>query len=418
LRKQVFNIFIAMSPIRLAARNLFRQPTRSAITLSAILFGMIALMISGGFIEWIFWAMREATVYSKLGHIQIAKAGYFLQAQEEPSAFVIPSNLPELSQISTIPRVRLVTTRLAFNGLVSHGETTTSFIGEGVEPEKEESVSNLLHITKGNGLSTSDPKGMILGRGLAASLGVDVGDSIILLITLSSGGINAIEGHVRGLFFTVSKEFDDSALRIPIGLAKELLRVSGAHTWIVLLDSTEDTHDVLLQVKNQLQSSKSGLEVKPWNELADFYNKTVALYSHQMNALKLIIALIIVLGIANTMTMNVLERTGEIGTLMALGNRSKQIMRLFVAEGLILGLIGGVSGTVIGYILAETISYVGIPMPPAPGMSTGFTGQIRVTPSLAAQALVIAVITSLVASLYPAWKASRLNIVDALRQNR
>jgi len=375
-------------------------------------------MISGGFIEWIFWAMREATVYSKLGHIQIAKAGYFLQAQEEPSAFVIPSNLPELSQLSTIPRVRLVTTRLAFNGLVSHGETTTSFIGEGVEPEKEESVSNLLHITKGNGLSTNDPKGMILGRGLAASLGVDVGDSIILLITLSSGGINAIEGHVRGLFFTVSKEFDDSALRIPIGLAKELLRVSGAHTWIVLLDSTEDTHDVLVQVKNRLQSSKSALEVKPWDELADFYNKTVALYSRQMNALKLIIALIIVLGIANTMTMNVLERTGEIGTLMALGNRSKQIMRLFVTGGLILGLIGGVSGTVIGYILAETISYVGIPMPPAPGMSTGFTGQIRVTPSLAAQALAIAVITSLVASLYPAWKASRLNIVDALRQNR
>ena len=407
-----------MSPVHLAARNLFRQPTRSAITLSAILFGMIALMISGGFIEWIFWAMREATVYSKLGHIQIAKAGYFLQAQEEPSAFVIPSNLPELSQLSTIPRVRLVTTRLAFNGLVSHGETTTSFIGEGVEPEKEESVSNLLHITKGNGLSTNDPKGMILGRGLAASLGVDVGDSIILLITLSSGGINAIEGHVRGLFFTVSKEFDDSALRIPIGLAKELLRVSGAHTWIVLLDSTEDTHDVLVQVKNQLQSSKSALEVKPWDELADFYNKTVALYSRQMNALKLIIALIIVLGIANTMTMSVLERTGEIGTLMALGNRSKQIMRLFVTEGLILGLIGGVSGTVIGYILAETISYVGIPMPPAPGMSTGFTGQIRVTPSLAAQALAIAVITSLVASLYPAWKASRLNIVDALRQNR
>jgi putative ABC transport system permease protein len=402
----------------LAARNVFRQPIRSAITLSAILFGMIALMISGGFIEWIFWAMREATVYSRLGHIQIAKPGYFSQAQEEPSILIIPSNIPELSQISTIPRVRLVTTRLAFNGLVSHGETTTSFIGEGVEPEKEESVSNLLHITKGNGLSTNDPKGIILGRGLAASLGVDIGDSIILLITLSSGGINAIEGHVRGLFFTVSKEFDDFALRIPIGLAKQLLRVSGAHTWIVLLDSTEHTHNVLVHVKNRLQSSRNALEVKSWEELADFYNKTVALYSRQMNVLKLIIALIIVLGIANTMTMNVLERTGEIGTLMALGNRRKQIMRLFVTEGLILGLIGGVSGSLIGYILAEAISYVGIPMPPAPGMSTGFTGQIRVTPGLALQAFAIAVITSLLASLYPAFKASRLNIVDALRHNR
>src|SRR6266498_819331 len=128
------NIFIAMSPVRLAARNLFRQPTRSAITLSAILFGMIALMISGGFIEWIFWAMREATVYSKLGHIQIAKAGYFLQAQEEPSAFIIPANAQELTQISSTPQVRLVTTRLAFNGLASHGETNTAFVGEGVEP--------------------------------------------------------------------------------------------------------------------------------------------------------------------------------------------------------------------------------------------------------------------------------------------
>jgi putative ABC transport system permease protein len=175
---------------------------------------------------------------------------------------------------------------------------------------------------------------------------------------------------------------------------------------------------VLAQVKDRLQKSKSALEVKPWNELADFYNKTVILYSRQMNVIKLIVALIIVLGIANTMMMNVLERTGEIGTLMALGNRAKQIMRLFVTEGLILGLIGGVAGTLIGYLLAETISYVGIPMPPAPGMSTGFTGQIRVTAGLASQAFAIALFTSLVASLYPAWKASRLNIVDALRHNR
>src|SRR4030095_6027043 len=103
------------------------------------------------------------------------------------------------------------------------------------------SVSHLLHIIKGENLSSKDPKGIILGQGLASSLGVNVGDSVILLVTLSSGGINAIEGHVRGLFFTVSKEFDDSALRIPIPLAQELLRVSGAHTWIVLLDSTEET---------------------------------------------------------------------------------------------------------------------------------------------------------------------------------
>jgi putative ABC transport system permease protein len=362
--------------------------------------------------------MREATVYSKLGHIQIAKAGYFSQAQEEPSAFIIPADARKLAQISSTPQVRLVTTRLAFNGLASHAETTTSFVGEGVEPENEQSVSHLLHIIKGENLSSKDPKGIILGQGLASSLGVNVGDSVILLVTLSSGGINAIEGHVRGLFFTVSKEFDDSALRIPIPLAQELLRVSGAHTWIVLLDSTEETNNVLAQLKNRIQTGKGALEIKSWNELADFYNKTVTLFSRQMTVVQLIIALIIILSIANTMTMSVIERTGEIGTLMALGNKNKQIMRLFVTEGLILGVFGGITGVMVGYALARAISYLGIPMPPAPGMTTGFTGQIRVTLWLASQALIIAIITSLLASLYPAWKASRLNIVDALRHNR
>jgi putative ABC transport system permease protein len=407
-----------MSEFRIAFRNLRRQPIRTLIAVSANFFGVLALMLGGGFIEWIFWAMQEATVYSKLGHIQIAKRGFFSQAQEEPSSFIIPDESNELSQITTMPSIRMVTTRLAFNGLASRQETTTSFVGEGVEPEKEARVSNLLHIVKGNGLSSNDPKGIILGQGLAKNLGVDVGDTLVLLVSLSSGGINAVEGHVRGLFFTVSKEFDDSALRIPIELARELLRVSGAHTWIVLLDRTEDTGKVLAQMKDRLSTNKSALEVKSWNELADFYNKTVTLYSRQMIVVKLIIALIIVLGIANTMTMNVLERTGEIGTLMALGNRGRQIMRLFVIEGLMLGLIGGLLGISIGYGLGEAISYVGIPMPPAPGMTTGFTGQIRVTLGLAAQAFLLAASTALFASLYPAWKASRLNIVDALRHNR
>ncbi len=375
-------------------------------------------MLGGGFIEWIFWAMREATVYSKLGHIQIARVGFFSQAQDESSSFLIPDDDLQLSQIANTPHVRLVTSRLAFNGLASRGETTTSFIGEGVEPEKEESVSHLLHITKGNGLSSKDPKGIILGQGLAATLGVEVGDPIVLLVSLSSGGINAVEGRVRGLFFTVSKQFDDTALRVPIGLARELLRVSGAHTWIVLLDRTEDTPAALSRLKTQIQTGKNRFEIKSWNELADFYTKTVTLYSRQMNVVKLIIALIIVLGIANTMTMNVLERTGEIGTLMALGNKSKHVMQLFVTEGFILGLIGGIAGVLIGYILGETISYIGIPMPPAPGMTTGFTGQIRVTGALTLQAFIIAVVTALLASLYPAWKASRLKIVDALRHNR
>jgi putative ABC transport system permease protein len=375
-------------------------------------------MLSGGFIEWIFWAMREATVYSRLGHIQIAKRDFFTHGQGDLFSFVLPDGMPELQQVLSTPRVRALAPRLEFNGLISHAETTIPFIGEGVDPSKEAIVSRLVHIENGEPLSVEDEHSVILGHGLAENLGVSVGDRVSVLTTTGSGSINGVEARVRGVFFTVSKQYDDAALRMPIVLAKKLLRVSGAHTWIVILDKTEDTPDVLARLRREMPPASSAVELKPWNELADFYNKTVALYSNQMNVLKLIIGLIIVLTVANTMMMTVLERTHEIGTMMALGNRRSKILRLFVIEGLGLGVIGGTLGVASGFLLAVLISRIGIPMPPAPGMSTGFSGEIRVTFGLMLSSLLIAVGTPVIAAVYPAWKASRLNIVDALRHNR
>jgi len=131
-----------------------------------------------------------------------------------------------------------------------------------------------------------------------------------------------------------------------------------------------------------------------------------------------LIAVVIVLSISNTMIMSVLERTREIGTLLALGFRRGAILRQFVGEGLALGVAGGVVGLVIGVALARIISAVGIPMPAPPGMAVGFTGEVLVTWRLAVEVVLFALGTSVFASFYPAWKASRLEIVDALRHNR
>ena len=144
----------------------------------------------------------------------------------------------------------------------------------------------------------------------------------------------------------------------------------------------------------------------------------MALFSRQVNAVKLIVASIIVLGISNTMMMGIIERTGEIGTAMALGRTRRQMLAQFLGEGLLIGVLGGVMGLGVGWLLAALLSWVGIPMPPAPGMVRGYTAGIMVTPGLAFDALVLAALTSLVASFYPAWRASRLVIVDALRHNR
>ena len=161
----------------------------------------------------------------------------------------------------------------------------------------------------------------------------------------------------------------------------------------------------------------SELEVVPWYDtsVADFYKKTVSLFAKQVLILKIMIAVIVVLSISNTMMTSVRERVSEIGTCMALGDRRATILRRFMAEGAITGLFGGVFGAVLGVGLARLITWIGIPMPPAPGTTTGYVAGILITPMLLLDAISLSVVTALLAGVYPAWRASRLRIVDALR---
>lgn len=400
---------------RLALRNILRQRRRSVIALLAIGFGVIAMMLSTGYIEWVFWANREKVAVTQLGHVQLARPGYHEEGRADPMAFLLPEHSPALHALEKTPGLRSVAPRLTFNGLISHGDSTISFIGEGIDPLKDPSTQYLT-IISGQRLSSDEPNGVQMGFGLAANLGVKTGDTVVLLANTATGGINAIETHVRGLASTSMKAYDDTMLRIPLATARKLLRTEGAHLWVVGLKNTELTEQALAYI--QANPAFKAYEITPWTRLADFYNKTVELFSRQMSVVKLIIALIIVLSISNTMTMSVMERTVEIGTAMALGIRRRRILLLFLMEGGLLGAIGGVCGVTLGYLSASGISAIGIPMPPAPGMSRGFIAGIIITPTIVMEALALAVSTTLLASLYPAWRASRLVIVDALRHNR
>ncbi len=400
----------------MAFRNITRQYRRSLLGIAAVAFGVTSLILAAGFIEWIFWATREGAIQSGLGHVHVMRAGYLESGRSDPMRYLLPDSLTERQEIEHFAKVRTIAPRVSFNGMISHGEATISFVGEGVDPEAESVVSRAMNLSSGQTLSSDAPTGIVLGRGLAENLGVEVGGTVVLLATTGAGGLNAVEGTVRGLFTSVSKAYDDSALRVPMPLAQRLLRVAGSHRWILMVDDTRDTTATLLALRERFRGGD--LEFVPWYEMADFYNKTAALLSKQVSIVELIIGIIIVLSISNTMMMSVLERTAEIGTCLAIGRRRRQILLQFVYEGLTVGLIGGVLGLTLGGSLAMLISYVGIPMPPPPGMSEGYSGEIMLTGALMSKAFLLAIGTTTLASLYPAWKASRLEIVDALRHNR
>ena len=155
----------------------------------------------------------------------------------------------------------------------------------------------------GEDLTSEDRQGMILGKGLAASLGAEVGDIVVLLTTAEGGGISAVEGTVRGIFHTAVQAYDDVALRTTLPLAQELAKAEGVHQYIVLLDETEKTDAVLAELAELVPTESQGLELIPWIDLADFYKAIVELFSAQTSFVRLVIGIIIVLTISNTLVM-------------------------------------------------------------------------------------------------------------------
>jgi putative ABC transport system permease protein len=402
--------------IRLAFRNLRRNTSRTLVAVFTVASGVVAFLLAGGFIAWNLLEGREATIHSQLGHAQIVRPDFFERGIADPYAFLLPAGSLEQKAIASVAGVVSLTPRLAFSGLISHGESTVAFSGEGIDPVRERPISSRIRILAGQDLADAEQRKVLLGEGLAANLGAKPGDSVVLLTKAANGGASAVEVTVAGVFATITKSYDDYAIRLPITVAHKLMRVSGATSWVVLLDETGRTARFVEVARGLLPIDK--FQLVPWRELADFFNKTEALFAKQMNIVKVIIGLIIVLTISNTLTMSVLERTTEIGTGLAIGLRSSVVMRIFVIEGLLIGIIGGLTGILVGYLLAMAISAVGIPMPPGPGMVHGFLAHIVVTRELVSESVMLALITTLLASILPAWKAGRMNIVDALRYSQ
>jgi len=400
---------------KLAFRNIFRNRPRTALTLAAIITGVTAIIVSGGFVEDTFVQLRESTIHSRLGHLQIFRQGYLEFGQRDPSRYLINQPQQVIDALRPIPHVKEVMARLNFSGLANNGQADLPIIGEGVEPGKEARLGTATTLVAGRALQDSDTFGITVGEGVASALQLKIGSYLTLMINTPEGALNTLEFQVVGVFRTFSKDYDDRAVRIPLAAAQELLFTPSTHSLVVLLDDTDATDKVAGTVKGIL--GKEGYEVKPWHELADFYSKTVALYKRQFGALQSIILVMLVLSVASTINMAVFERTGEFGTLLAIGLRRLQIFKLVLIENILLGCVGGVFGVVVGVILAGIISSIGIPMPPPPGSNIGYIAYIRVVPWVLISAAIIGTLSAMLAAVLPGRRASQLPVVEALRQN-
>ena len=402
---------------KLAIRNVFRNRRRTLITLAAMGFGAAAIIVFGGFVNSIYTGVRESTIRSQIGHIQLYRAGFSEKGNLAPFDYLIRDYAALRAELMKIEHVKTVTARLSFSGLVSTGDTTTSFVGAGVDPEGETDLSTLAVIVEGKDLTSRDPRGIILGVGLARGFGVRPGDDLTLLTSTQSGSINALAVKVRGVWESSEKTYDDRFLKVPLPEVQRLLDLERGEVQsiVLLLDRTENTAIVRERITHLIRERGLDLEIKTWDELALRYHQVRGLFGRIFAVLTLIVSIMVAFGITNTMTMAIFERTREIGTVMALGTRRRGVIAMFMLEGVALGVIGGIVGVVLGVTLAKIISAIGIQLPAPPGSTRGFAVQIAVVPAVLRQAFLLSLTTATLASLYPAWRAARLNVVEALR---
>ncbi len=401
--------------IKIAARSVFRNKRRTVITLLSIIFGCMAIIVFGGFVDYSMWGLRESTIHSRLGHLQVYKAGYSEKGGTNPLAYTIEDYPRIRSIIEDEDHVDFVTSRLEFSGLIGGAENSVICIGKGVEPEKERELGITVSIVEGDDLSSEEPEEGIIGKGLAEGLGVNIDDYLTILTSTAEGALNAVDLKLRGIFRTGVKEYDDVAVMVPMELAKTLLYTENVQSIVVVLDKTENTDLVADNLRQEFSQANLDLEIKTWSDLATFYHQVVQLYGGIFWVVRLIILIIVIFSIANTMTMSVFERMREIGTIRAMGTKRRGVLSLFLMEGLILGVLGGALGLAFGIIAAKLISIKGIYIPPPPTMTEGYTALINIVPKDLIFAFSLAVGTSLVSSIYPAFKAARLKVVDALR---
>lgn len=392
-----------------------RQKVRTAMTIGAIAAGVVSLVLAAGFVADIFVQLRESTIHSQLGHIQVYRKGFFEFGTQSPAKYLIENPDALKQRIVGIAGAQDAMARLRFSGLLNNGRADLAIVGEGVEPAGEQRLGTYLELVQGRALGDSDTFGIVLGEGVASSQKLAPGDHVTLLINTPDGAINTLDFEVVGVFRSFSKDYDARAVRIPLPAAQELLTTAGANSIVVSLEHSEQTDAAAERLRTGLEAD--GFEVFTWEELSDFYRNAAELYEIQFGVLRLIILGMVLLGVANSVNMSVFERYGEFGTMRALGDRNRTVLGLVLAENVLVGVAGAVVGVVLGVVLAWIISAIGIPMPPPPNSNTAYEAHIRLEPGAIAAAFAIGFGAAVAAALAPALRVSHSEISEALRRN-
>jgi ABC-type lipoprotein release transport system permease subunit len=402
--------------ITLAWRNMWRNWRRTAIALVAIVLGLILLLSFDGLIKGSDQAIFGNAVRLYGGNLQVHARGFRAKANRLP---LLPlENADAVIQAARAqPNVVAATKRIATAGIVSsHGNALPVAI-TAIEPAIEAPLSlQAENVTQGRFLSDEDGDAILIGQGLAERLEVGLGDKVTLLGRSKNELMRQHTMTIVGIYDLHTPEVEKGSVFIPLIDAQTLYNLRGQATEAAIFLQQVGTEDSAISA---LQAQLPGYEVDSWQTLRPEIRQTLDSKLAFTSFIGLVVLIIAGIGILNLMLMAVFERTREMGVLAALGMKGRQIMGLFLLEGVFIGIVGAIIGCTLGALLIGWVGKVGIDLSAASGMGEvmallGDRLYPIITPADLLSRGVLVIVIAAIASLYPAWQASRQEPAQAL----
>lgn len=396
---------------KLAFRNLGRNKSRSLLSALAVGVGMALLLLMVSVLEGEMTGALQNTIRLQSGHLQIRPVSYEEGKISLKWEDLIADPDQVAGQIKSLSQVTVATPRLIASSILTLSDESKGVQILGIDPDSAANQPFREGMIAGEFIKADDREGILIGNILSDKLSLKVGDKVNLLVTTSNGDVNEQLFTVRGIFTTRTPGYDESTVMMPLAKAQAITATENhASTIFVMLENDKDAEAVAQAIQSD------NYKVLTWRE----QNVFITQFEDYANAFFIVLYLI-VLGITatvvtNTLVMAVFERTREIGILAAIGMKGRGIMAQFLAEAALLATGGVIGGLIIGGALVAYFTVYGIYIG-----DFGITGVLfedriyaHLTLENTINLAIITYIITLVASLYPARLAARMEPVEAL----
>jgi putative ABC transport system permease protein len=410
-----------MGLLYVAWRNVFRNKRRTVLNVIALTIGIIMMIVGVGWMRGYQSGIFTSMINFETGHLQVLNKDYLAQERRLPLDLNVTRVGDVRGRLLEDPRVAEATPRINFMMKLGFRGKSRMLLTRAIDPEKEARVS-ILHTLMVDGTYLTDGAGVLMGRPLAEKYGLQVGDSVTLTaFTKYSSDGNSQENleyaTVAGIFFYGYPAIDDNVVYLDMTTASRLLRFSDEATKLVVrLKDGNDPQAVLPDLQARLAGT--GNKAYPWERFAEVVVSAVTADGSSFGFMFVIIYILIIIGIRNSMSMSVEERTSEIGTLRAVGMKKRHIILLFLAESVCVAGVAIVISLVAGGVIAALLQFVGfdfgsflpkdIPIP----FGEKFTADFRWFDF--GLAVLFGGLTAVLSGLSPARRAAKLVIARAM----